>query len=271
MWLDLARYADTKGYEADRARTIWPWREWLVATLDADPAFATLTEHMLAGDLLPEADAETRLATAFHRNTMTNDEGGTDDEEHRVAAVVDRVNTTMQVWMGSPRPRAVPRPQVRPHDPEEYFSLFDVFNQTADADRNDETPTIDVVSRSDPEADPVPVPVMAAVAEDERRETRVQIRGNYRDLGELVQAGFPEAFHAGPAHRVASTWPGGCVPENPLTPGCKPTAFGPACLAGVWWRPRKTLAGRARCRPIPSCLMLWPPVGLPMKADFVPS
>ena len=71
-----------------------------MATLDADPAFATLTEHMLAGDLLPEANAETRLATAFHRNTMTNDEGGTDDEEHRVAAVVDRVNTTMQVWMG---------------------------------------------------------------------------------------------------------------------------------------------------------------------------
>ncbi|MEC7196643.1 MAG: DUF1553 domain-containing protein, partial [Planctomycetota bacterium] len=179
-----------------------------------------MTEHMLAGDLLPEADAETRLATAFHRNTMTNDEGGTDDEEHRVAAVVDRVNTTMQVWMGFTASCA----QCHDHkyDPmtqREYFALFDVFNQTADADRNDETPTIDVVSRSDPEADPVPVPVMEAVAEDDRRETRVQIRGNYRDLGELVQAGFPEAFHAGPSapsRLDLARWL--CAPENPLTP-----------------------------------------------------
>ncbi|MEO1372018.1 MAG: PSD1 and planctomycete cytochrome C domain-containing protein [Planctomycetota bacterium] len=220
MWLDLARYADTKGYEADRARTIWPWREWLVATLDTDPAFATLTEHMLAGDLLPEANAETRLATAFHRNTMTNDEGGTDDEEHRVAAVVDRVNTTMQVWMGFTASCA----QCHDHkyDPmtqREYFALFDVFNQTADADRNDETPTIDVVSRSNSGADPVPVPVMEALSEDDRRETRVQIRGNYRDLGELVQAGFPEAFHSGPSapsRLDLARWL--CAPENPLTP-----------------------------------------------------
>ena len=101
----------------------------------------------------------------------------------------------------------------------EYFALFDMFNQTADADRNDETPTIDVVSRSDPEGDPVPVPVMAAVAEDERRETRVQIRGNYRDLGELVQAGFPEAFHAGPSAESPRPGPLVVCAREPLTPG----------------------------------------------------
>ena len=220
MWLDLARYADTKGYEADRARTIWPWREWLVETLDADPTFTELTEQLLAGDLLSDPSPKTRLATAFHRNTMTNDEGGTDDEEHRVAAVVDRVNTTMQIWMGFTASCA----QCHDHkyDPmtqQEYFSLFDVFNQTADADRDDETPTIGVAPLGDPEGEPLPVPVMEALPKEDRRETRVQIRGNYRDLGELAQAAFPEAFHEGPQspNRLdLARWL--CDPQNPLTP-----------------------------------------------------
>ena len=100
-WLDLARYADTTGYEKDATRTIWPYRDWVINALNADMPFDQFTIEQLAGDLLPNATQEQIIATAFHRNTMQNDEGGTDDEEYRVAAVIDRVNTTMQVWMGT--------------------------------------------------------------------------------------------------------------------------------------------------------------------------
>ncbi len=100
MWLDLARYADTKGYEKDLGRTMWPYRDWVVDAFNADMPLAQFTTEQLAGDLLPNSTPAQLIATAFHRNTMSNDEGGTDDEEFRVAAVKDRVNTTVQVWMG---------------------------------------------------------------------------------------------------------------------------------------------------------------------------
>jgi Protein of unknown function (DUF1553)/Protein of unknown function (DUF1549)/Planctomycete cytochrome C len=145
VWLDLARYADTMGYEKDLRRTIWPYRDWVIEAFNADEGFDQFTIDQLAGDLLPGASRAQRVATAFHRNTMTNDEGGTDDEEYRVAAVVDRTNTTMQAWMGV----TVGCAQCHAHkyDPishEEYYSLFAFFNQTQDADRTDESPTMDV-------------------------------------------------------------------------------------------------------------------------------
>ena len=100
IWLDLARYADTKGYEKDLARTVWRYRDWVIEAFNNDMPYDQFTREQLAGDLLPNASLEQQLATAFHRNTMVNDEGGTDNEEFRVAAVKDRVDTTMQVWMG---------------------------------------------------------------------------------------------------------------------------------------------------------------------------
>ena len=90
MWLDLARYADTKGYEKDRPRSIWRYRDWVIDAFNADMPFNEFTLQQLAGDLLEEATPNQVLATAFHRNTMVNEEGGTDDEEFRVAAVKDR-------------------------------------------------------------------------------------------------------------------------------------------------------------------------------------
>ena len=80
MWLDLARYADTKGYEKDQPRTIWRYRDWVINAFNSDLPFDQFTRDQLAGDLLPAASDEQLLATAFHRNTMTNDEGGTDNE-----------------------------------------------------------------------------------------------------------------------------------------------------------------------------------------------
>ncbi|TAJ05058.1 MAG: DUF1549 domain-containing protein, partial [Planctomycetota bacterium] len=100
-WLDLARYADTNGYEKDAPRAIWPWRDWVIDAFAADMPFDRFTLEQLAGDLLPDPTRAQLVATGFHRNTLTNEEGGTDDEEFRVAAVIDRANTTAQVWLGS--------------------------------------------------------------------------------------------------------------------------------------------------------------------------
>src|SRR5262245_47169785 len=147
MWLDLARYADTKGYEKDRGRTMWPYRDWVVDALNADLPLDRFTTEQLAGDLLPNPTERQLIATAYHRNTMANDEGGTDDEEFRVAAVKDRVDTTVQVWMGLTMGCA--KCHTHKYDPishAEYYSFYALFNQTADADRYDDAPTMEVIS-----------------------------------------------------------------------------------------------------------------------------
>ena len=99
-WLDLARYADSNGYEKDRERSIWPWRDQVVRALNADQPFDQFTIEQLAGDLLPGATAEQITATGFHRNTMLNEEGGIDPLEFRFHAMTDRVATTGTAWLG---------------------------------------------------------------------------------------------------------------------------------------------------------------------------
>ncbi|MEI7927551.1 MAG: DUF1549 domain-containing protein, partial [Verrucomicrobiales bacterium] len=99
-WLDLARYADTNGYEKDNPRTIWPYRDWVIKALNDDMPFDRFTIEQIAGDLLPGATADQRIATGFHRNTMLNEEGGIDPLEYRFKAMVDRVATTGATWLG---------------------------------------------------------------------------------------------------------------------------------------------------------------------------
>ena len=99
-WLDLARYADTNGYEKDRERSIWPYRDWVIKALNDDMPFDEFTIEQLAGDLLPNATPSQHIATGFHRNTMLNEEGGIDPLEYRFAAMVDRVSTTSATWLG---------------------------------------------------------------------------------------------------------------------------------------------------------------------------
>ncbi|MFN9720569.1 MAG: DUF1553 domain-containing protein [Planctomycetota bacterium] len=142
-WLDLARYADSSGYADDPARVIWPWRDWVIRAINSDMPFDQFTIEQLAGDLLTDPGEDQLIATAFHRNTMTNNEGGTQDEEFRNVAVVDRVNTTMAVWMGT----TIACSQCHDHkyDPlsqEEYFRLFAILNNTEDADRGDDSPRL---------------------------------------------------------------------------------------------------------------------------------
>jgi len=99
-WLDLARYADTNGYEKDRPRSIWPYRDWVIRALNADMPFDQFSIEQLAGDMLPDATQEQKIATGFHRNTMLNEEGGIDPQEFRFYSLVDRINTTSTVWLG---------------------------------------------------------------------------------------------------------------------------------------------------------------------------
>jgi hypothetical protein len=100
-WLDLARYADTNGFNFDTRRTMWKYRDWVIDALNRDMPFTQFTIEQIAGDLLPDATLEQKIATGFHRNTMTNEEGGTDPEEARWETLVDRVNTTGAVWLGT--------------------------------------------------------------------------------------------------------------------------------------------------------------------------
>ncbi len=128
-WLDLARYADTNGYEKDRSRTIWPWRDWVIRALNADLPFDQFTIEQIAGDLLPDPTTDQLIATGFHRNTMLNEEGGIDPLEFRYHAMVDRVATTSATWLGLTLQCA----QCHTHkfDPvthHEYFSIMALLN-----------------------------------------------------------------------------------------------------------------------------------------------
>ena len=99
-WLDAARYSDTDGFQSDAERTNWPWRDWVVSAFNTNMRFDQFTTEQFAGDLLPKATPEQKLATCFHRNHMTNGEGGRDPEESRVDYVIDRVNTIGTTWLG---------------------------------------------------------------------------------------------------------------------------------------------------------------------------
>src|SRR5262249_13819397 len=128
---------------SDPLRTIWRYRDWAIEAFNRNMPYDAFTIEQLAGDLLPGAREDQIVATAFHRNTMANDEGGTDDEEFRVAAVKDRIETTMQVWMGLTMGCA--KCHTHKFDPitqREYYQAYAIFNQTEDADRGDETPKL---------------------------------------------------------------------------------------------------------------------------------
>jgi mono/diheme cytochrome c family protein len=233
-WLDLARYADSAGYASDPLRTIWLYRDWVIDAFNANQPFDQFTVEQLAGDLLPQPTNEQLVATAFNRNTMTNTEGGTDDEEFRVAAVKDRVDTTMDVWMGL----TIGCAKCHSHkfDPitqAEYYRFFAIFNQTADNDQPNESPTLSFPSpeaarqratidaqiamlkkragsQKDPklaariakltrsrEKDPS-VPVMRELPRENHRQTHVMVKGNFLVPAEAVEPGVPAFFGSSP-------------------------------------------------------------------------
>jgi hypothetical protein len=146
MWLDLARYADTKGYEADRARPgVWPYRDWVIDAFNRNLPYDKFVITQLAGDLLPNATFEDRIATSFHRQTPNNDEGGTDDEEFRMVAAMDRSATTWSVLNGLTMNCV--QCHSHPYDPirhNEYYKSLAFFNTTQDADYPSDAPVLKV-------------------------------------------------------------------------------------------------------------------------------
>ncbi len=135
-WLDLARYADSRGYEGDGDRIIWKYRDWVINALNEDMPFDQFTIEQLAGDLLENPTPDNYIATAFHRNTMNNDEGGTNNEEFRTAAVIDRVNTTFDVFQSTTI--SCVQCHSHPYDPithEDYYKVLAFFNNTQDSDQ----------------------------------------------------------------------------------------------------------------------------------------
>jgi hypothetical protein len=176
-WLDQARYADTNGYEKDSGRSIWPYRDWVIRAFNHDLPFDEFTIDQLAGDLVPNSTTGQRIATGFHRNSMINGEGGTDDEEFRVAAVVDRVNTTMQVWMGTTFACAQCHDhKYDPYTQQEYFQFFAFFNNTADGGSS---------------AAPVlPLPTAEQTAQQDKIRTEMSML--QVELDEAIEAYAPE-------------------------------------------------------------------------------
>jgi mono/diheme cytochrome c family protein len=187
LWLDLARYADTDGFEFDSPRTMWPYRDWVIGAFNADMPFDRFTIEQLAGDLLPGATQQQRVATGFHRNTMKNSEGGVDPEEARWETLLDRTNTTAEVWLGSTFGCA----QCHNHkyDPikqRDYYALLAFFD-------NSDEPTLRLGGKTigpDGKEQPLTALVVAEKAGG-KPQTNLRIRGAYVNKGEVVPAATP--------------------------------------------------------------------------------
>jgi len=198
-WLDLARYADSDGYEKDLPRPhAWRYREWVIEALNQDLPFDQFTIQQLAGDLLPAATLDEKIATGFHRNTLTNREGGIDPEEDRVKQTVDRTNTTGTVWLGL----TVECAQCHSHkyDPisqREFYGLYAFFNSLAEVDlpvgpavQADTITTAKEKAKAAAKAGDAPL--AQTLAELPRpRETRLLIRGDFLRPGDLVEPSTP--------------------------------------------------------------------------------
>jgi len=211
-WLDLARYADSNGYSIDAPREIWPWRDWVIDAFNRDLPFDRFTIEQLAGDLLPEATPEQRIATGFHRNTQLNQEGGIDREQFRIESVFDRVATTGVVWLGL----SIGCAQCHDHkfDPisqRDYYRLFAFLN-------NQDEPTLKLARHDaaagspggEPQAggtqagDGTAAGPQAAAAEGpttlvlaERRQPRtttIFVQGDFTRPADEVSPGTPEVL-----------------------------------------------------------------------------
>ncbi|MRH99236.1 DUF1553 domain-containing protein [Kriegella sp. EG-1] len=150
LWMDLARYADSKGYEKDSNREIWKYRDYVINAFNNDMPYDQFSIEQLAGDLLENPTEQQLIATAFHRNTLANDEGGTDNEEFRIAAVVERVATTYEVWQGTTM--ACVQCHSHPYDPfrhDEFYQSMAFFNNAKDNDSYFEEPKLFTYSDKD--------------------------------------------------------------------------------------------------------------------------
>jgi hypothetical protein len=156
-WLDLARYADTNGYHIDNHRDMWKWREWVIDAFNQNKRYDRFTIEQLAGDLIPNATQDQKLATGFNRNGPINFEGGADPDEYQTKYVIDRVNTTSTVWMGLTM--ACAECHDHKYDPitqKEFYSFYAFFNNVAekglDGEKQNPVPSLKLPSAEEAQA-----------------------------------------------------------------------------------------------------------------------
>ncbi|HVK17940.1 MAG TPA: PSD1 and planctomycete cytochrome C domain-containing protein [Fimbriiglobus sp.] len=218
-WLDLARYADSNGYTVDGARSMWPYRDWVVRAFNDDMPFDQFTIEQLAGDLLPNPTVEQKVATGFHRNTPFNEEGGTDPEQFRAERTVDRANTTAAVWLGLTA--ACAQCHDHKYDPitqKDYYRLYAFFNSCdeptlpvggdpeltarvnelmAKSNKLKSEGKLEEGQKVDAEIKKVAKKVPTTLVMSERkvpRESFVHVRGDFLRKGDKVTPGYPSAL-----------------------------------------------------------------------------
>jgi hypothetical protein len=236
-WLDLARYADTNGFNIDSRRTMWKWRDWVIDAFNRDLPFDRFTIEQFAGDLLPDATEATRLATGFHRNTMLNEEGGVDPDEARWERLLDRASTTATVWLGSTY--ACAQCHNHKYDPiaqKDFYRLVAFFETQSETTMDFATPEQkamreelarlkkekapkEKIDRLQNELKDVVTALVFAEKPGAEAATLLRIRGGYEARGEKVAAGVTAAFHpwpeGAPVDRLGlARWL--VSPENPL-------------------------------------------------------
>ncbi len=202
-WLDAARYADSDGYEKDSGRPhAWRYRHWVIDALNRDLPFDRFAVEQLAGDLLPGATTEQKVATGFHRNTLTNREGGVDQEQFRVEQVIDRTNTTARVFFGVTLGCAQCHDhKYDPFSQRDYYAMFAFFDGDKEIDipaplpGEPTPPPPPVADAKDKGKKPAPQGTLAqTLAQGPGRKTRVLIRGDFLRPGAEVRPALPAVF-----------------------------------------------------------------------------
>ena len=195
-WFDLARFADTSGYAADRTRTVWPYRDWVITAFNENMPFDRFSIDQLAGDLVPSATREQRVASAFHRHAMQAKGNNPRKEEFRIKGIVDRLQATGRTWLGLTLECA--ECHDHKHDPisqREYYELFAIFNNVPHLGAGygvhgplmKYTPPAVGLAKAAPT---IEVPVMDELPQP--RETHLLVRGDFKNKGERVTAGTPK-------------------------------------------------------------------------------
>jgi hypothetical protein len=205
QWLDFARYADSNGFQEDGSRTMWPWRDWLIRALNDNMPFDQFTIKQLAGDLLPHATLADRIATGFNRNHRTNNEGGSIVEEWRVETVIDRVETTSQVWMGLTMGCA--RCHDHKYDPitqRDFYRFFAFFNNVPETGYGGgsgaNTPPLTKASTAEQQAKLAELEhALTAAKEDLRRVEKADLAEAQAEWEKTTL----ESGVADPAHKIA--------------------------------------------------------------------
>ncbi len=211
QWLDLARYADSNGFQADQLREMWLYRDWVINALNRDMPFNQFTIQQIAGDLMPGASLDQKIATGFHRCTTCNVEAGVDPEENRVNQIFDRVNTTGMVWLGTTFECAqCHNHKYDPFTQQDYYQIFAFFNNTPlEVKQVGKSVTFDVTG---PKL-MVPLSKTAQQQKDQLTQQRLALQKQLNQRQRELETGYP-AWEEATLALLENSEEGSKVPDN---------------------------------------------------------